>query len=226
MKIVYVDGFKIRNTLDGDFGVLHKNSDHIGSFSPKFYIPKDEIWADFSFKQEIDLFLKIDDYYDDPKNFQIISDYKKNKFKFIDEKRGYIKSLCEKGAIPNFEIKRESLEDGLSIVYVDGSVVRKYIDPEFIFGGHSFVYSYVPEKEIWVDNLMNPLELPYIILHEKIERKLMEKEGKNYDIAHYFATAYDREAREKDGYGAYSGNENYKWADLSNEEIIKKYVIS
>ncbi|MEK9183631.1 MAG: hypothetical protein AAB890_00970 [Patescibacteria group bacterium] len=225
MKIVYVDGFKIRNTLDDDFGVLHGNSDYIGSFSPKFYIPKDEIWVDFPFKKETGLFFKIEDYYNDPNNLQLINEYQKNKSKFIEERRGYIKSLCEKGVIPNFEIKRELLEDGLNLVYVDGSIIRKYIDPEFIFGGHSFVYSYVPEKEIWVDNLMNPLELPYIVLHEKIERKLMEKEGKNYDVAHDFATVYDKEARIKDGYGMYPGSENYKWGDLSNEEIIKQYVI-
>ena len=49
-------------------------------------------------------------------------------------------------------------------------------------------------------------------------------EGKNYDNAHRFANTLEMENRIKDGYGAYSGDINYSWFNLSNEEIIKKYV--
>ena len=35
----------------------------------------------------------------------------------------------------------------------------------------------------------------------------------------------DKEARIKDGIGSYPDYNNYTWEELSNDEIIKKYVI-
>ncbi|MEK6935176.1 MAG: hypothetical protein AABW67_00140 [Nanoarchaeota archaeon] len=52
MKIKYVDGLKIRNSLDVDFGV-------IGSNKIYSYIPKNEIWFDKHYMPEKEHFLKI-----------------------------------------------------------------------------------------------------------------------------------------------------------------------
>ncbi len=123
---------------------------------------------------------------------------------------------------PNYVIKSEMI-DGLNVKDVDGALVRQYLDPEFIFGGHDLVYpSYIPAGEIWLDNKMDPSEREFILLHEQVERELMSK-GKSYDVAHEFATVSDKELRRARGVGCYPGDANYPWRDLSNEEIIKKY---
>ena len=139
--------------------------------------------------------------------------------------REEMKKFCSSGPAPDF-VRREEALDDVTVKYVDGSIVRRYLDPEFIFGGHDYVYSYIPKNEIWLDALMDEKEIPYILLHEQVERALMATEGKNYDIAHERATAADKEQRIKDGCGAYPGGANYPWGSWSNEEIIKQYVIS
>lgn len=87
-------------------------------------------------------------------------------------------------------------------------MVRQYIDPEFVFGGHEFVYSYIPHNEIWLDGLQNPREIPYTLLHEMIELKQM-KAGMTYDQAHDIATAFDKAHRRADGVGCYPADTGY-----------------
>jgi len=60
-KIIFFDGFKIRNTLDVNFGIIHQYSSKINEYTPKFYIPKREIWFDYIFKKELDLLLLIEE---------------------------------------------------------------------------------------------------------------------------------------------------------------------
>ena len=213
MKIVFVDGFKIRNTLDDDFGNYQESGYKISSFYLKPYIPEGEFWVDHIFKDEVDFLIKL-------KDFE--APQAKN---YSEEREIMKKTFCLPGPIPNFVQKKESAENGLNIVYVDGKIVRQYLDPEFIFGGHEFVYSYVPKNEIWIDAKTDPAEIKYIIIHEAKERELMSA-GMPYDPAHDIATATDKAARRADGIGAYPGDENYLWYGLTNEEIIKQYVVS
>ena len=106
---------------------------------------------------------------------------------------------------------------------VDGSIVRRYLDPEFILGGHDLVYSYVPANTIWLDAHMDPREMPYILLHEETERRLMSQK-ESYDFAHEIATVTDKEARRRGCKAKYPGDADYPWRGLSNQEILKKYV--
>jgi hypothetical protein len=167
LKIKYVDGYKIRQTLDPDFNIIHYNNPKSGAFESKFYIPRDEIWVDRRFKDEISL----------------------------KRKRGRRPK--------NFVIKTEK-RNGLKIEYVDGRMIREYIDPEFVMGGHDLVYKYIPPKTIWIDNRLDPRDIPHILVHELYERKLMSQ-GKNYDNAHDYATAAEKESRRKAG-GKYIGD--------------------
>ena len=41
--------------------------------------------------------------------------------------------------------------DIFNIWIVDGASVRREIFPEFLFGGNSERYTFIPEDEIWVD---------------------------------------------------------------------------
>lgn len=208
MRIAYVDGYKIRQTLDTDFGAIHSHSTNPTQYSPKFYIPKGEVWIDHRFKKETEFLLKEDAWYRSiTKNYHLA---RKNR----------MEKLRQTGEPPAF-IKRKTRTQGLNIVYVDGAVIRQYLDFEFVCGGHDLVYDYIPAKTIWLDVTMDPRDLPPTLLHEMTERELMAK-GMKYESAHEFATATERLMRRAHG-GLYQGDPGYPLG-LTQERFIKKYV--
>lgn len=212
LRLVYVDGFKIRNFIDSDFGLMHQHSDVISNFAPKFYIPPKEIWLDYHYKDELEFL------------WEEVCALPSRSIKSISQWKKWIKrELCQPGPAPDFRVRKEK-DDNLTIIYVDGKKVRQYLDPEFILGGHEFVYSYIPKREVWLDFKVDPAEIPYLLVHEKVERELM-KQGTNYDIAHDYATVADKEKRRSDGLGFYPGDEKYPWRGWDNEEIIKNLIV-
>lgn len=186
MKLKYVDGYKIRQHLDPDFSIIHWRDPDPTFFDSKWYIPKGELWFDHCFKGE-ENFLK--------------------KILLKASTRAQAKKFVKKNKPKNFIIKEEK-RGGLKIQYVDGKTIREFIDPEFVMGGHDLIYKYIPAKTIWLDNKMDKRDIPHILLHEIIERKLMSQ-GKNYDISHDYATAAEKESRRKAG-GAYIGDSSHK----------------
>ncbi len=194
MKIRYVDGFRIRSVLDPEFSICHA---HSGSeFSPKWYIPANEIWIDKQFKKETRLFLAYE------------AEWQKTSLRSYHEWRKRIKErVAEKSTTFSVVVKKEK-KHGMNIVSVDGTKVRLSIDPEFSFGGHHLVYSYVPKGEIWIDITQDPREIPYTLYHELVEYNHMKK-GMTYDQAHDIATAYEKAKRRADGIGSYPGDETY-----------------
>src|SRR6266852_2179345 len=217
-KIRYVDGFAVRNTLDPNFEASNHRTTSIDLPYPKFYIHEGEYWIDYPLKDETDFLLKVEDYYDNPNINEKIKK-KRGAGDYIDLQRDYIKELCLKGPVPNFVVKVEE-KDGVKIVHVNGTIVRLYLDPEFVFGGHGYVYSYIPKDEVWVDVKMDPRETKYVILHEVLERDLM-KNGKTYDAANDYAIAAEKEQRVNDEFGMYSDYANYRWRGLADTEIIE-----
>jgi len=194
MELKYVDGYKIRQTLDPDFNVIHYYKPEIASPDSKFYIPQGEIWLDSCFKDE--------------------ENYLKT-FLMENLSRAEAKKLCKEGQAPDFVIREEN-ENDIKIQYVDGKIIREYFDPYFVMGGHDLVYPYVPAKTIWIDNKIDKRDIPHVLIHESTERKLMS-EGKTYDVAHDFATAAEKESRRADG-GTYMGDVN-----CPEEFSIKNY---
>jgi hypothetical protein len=213
VEIKLVDGFKIRNTLDIDFTVFHYSSNIGTYFAPKFYIPENEGWLDYRFKNEKDSLIALEDV-----EFP-------NSIKSFTEQREYLKKhFVKDGPIPSFKLS-EKQDDELKVIEVDGKIVREFIDPEFVFGGHHYVYDYVPQGELWLDVHMDPLEIPFVQLHEKVEWEFM-RDGKNYDIAHEYANTIEKEQRRLQGFAAYPGDDSYTWVGQTNEELAKKYYVS
>jgi hypothetical protein len=66
---------------------------------------------------------------------------------------------------------------------VRGDYVRDLYFIDFTEGGHDFVYHFVPEKEVWLDDDLSAKERRFVLLHELHERALMAK-GWNYGRAH------------------------------------------
>ena len=77
----------------------------------------------------------------------------------------------------------KKLENGLSVWVINGRLVRSVFDIDFTAGGHDYVYEFVPENEVWIDNDIEESERGYVLLHELHERNRMA-EGLPYSKAH------------------------------------------
>lgn len=67
---------------------------------------------------------------------------------------------------------------------VDGKAVRNGYDRNFVQGGHSKVYKFIPKNEIWIDDDLSEEERKPVIIHELNELGLMTK-GMPYNKAHW-----------------------------------------
>ncbi|MBI1934345.1 hypothetical protein HY464_01345 [Candidatus Peregrinibacteria bacterium] len=209
-----VDAYLIRNHLDTDFNILHRGSSDWNTYSPKYYIPKNEIWVDHCFADEIDFLLASD---------RIIDSLQ------VESRAALITALRTIGFLrgeppPPFITQREK-HGPLEIAMVDGKIVREYLDPEFVLGGHDLVYNYIPKNEVWVEGKMDPREIPFVLEHELEERKRMDTEGLTYDIAHECALVAERILRRKEG-AAFPGERAYPFYGLSSQEIIRKFSVA
>ena len=86
------------------------------------------------------------------------------------------------------KLKKLGKVGDLSLWLVDGKVVRDSLYVDFTEGGHDLVYHWIPSREIWIDNDVQPTERRLVILHELFERRLMSK-GWTYTKAHQQALA-------------------------------------
>lgn len=77
----------------------------------------------------------------------------------------------------------KKLEKGLSVWIVNGRLVRSVFDIDFTEGGHDYVYEFVPENEVWIDDAIEEKERGYVLLHELHERNRMAS-GWPYNKAH------------------------------------------
>jgi hypothetical protein len=77
----------------------------------------------------------------------------------------------------------KKLDDGVSVWIVSGRLVRSVFDIDFTAGGHDYVYEFVPENEVWIDDDIVDEERGYVLLHELHERNRMA-EGWPYEKAH------------------------------------------
>ena len=77
----------------------------------------------------------------------------------------------------------KKLENGVAVWIVSGRMVRSVFDIDFTEGGHDYVYEFVPEKEVWIDDDILEPERPYVLVHELHERNHMAS-GWPYSKAH------------------------------------------
>ncbi len=77
----------------------------------------------------------------------------------------------------------KKLENGLSVWIVNGRLVRSVFDIDFTAGGHDYVYEFVPQDEVWIDDDIQEQERGCVLLHELHERSRMAS-GWPYSKAH------------------------------------------
>ncbi|MFH1501216.1 MAG: hypothetical protein ABIE22_04700 [archaeon] len=187
MKIKHMDGFEIRNTMDADFGV-------IGSHKTYPYIKRGEIWFDERYKKEKSHFLKVHLY-----ELKLL-----NKMPYEKARKFVKKKFIQKnkvGRIPKY-ITKVGQYRGFKVKYVDGRIIRQFLDPKFILGQHGFLRKDIGKKEIWIDIRQDKREYKYTLIHEYKEAILMRK-GMEYNDAHDYAIAAEKAARRKDGHAHY-----------------------
>ncbi len=77
----------------------------------------------------------------------------------------------------------QKLKTGISVWIINGRMVRSVFDIDFTEGGHDYVYEFVPENEVWIDDAIMEAERGYVLLHELHERNRMAQ-GLAYSKAH------------------------------------------
>ncbi len=180
-----VDGTYVRTHLDEEFT-------NYGQHYVFACIPKDEFWLDKEAREDEQKFF-IDHLlvehrlmargvpYDDALT-------RADRKEMAERKRaGDIRKLTGGKGLPDPKKVHvrlwKALESGVSVWIVDGRLVRSGFDDDFTEGGHDYVYEFVPQNEVWIDNDLEEIERPYVLLHELHERNLMAK-GWTYTKAH------------------------------------------
>jgi hypothetical protein len=186
IKIWIVDGAYIRSRVDEEFV-------NFGQHYRYNYIPVNEFWIDREAEHDERQFF-IDHLLVEHRLMAAGMSYDKalpraDQVERRERRRaGDISRLTHHGQkLPDLKGVHErlwkKLESGVSVWIVNGRLVRSVFDIDFTEGGHDYVYEFVPENEVWIDDAIVELERGYILLHELHERNRMAK-GVPYNQAH------------------------------------------
>jgi hypothetical protein len=186
LQVWIVDGSYIRTHMDEEF----TNFGQHYSFS---CIPKNQLWIDREAENEERRFF-IDHLLVEHRLMEKGVPYDKalveaDKVERRERSRaGDVRRLTHDGKqLPDGKEVHErlwkKLENGISVWVVNGRLVRSVFDIDFTEGGHDYVYEFVPQNEVWIDNDLEEKERGYVLLHELHERNRMAG-GWSYNKAH------------------------------------------
>ena len=185
ISIWIVDGTYVRTHIDEEF------TNYGQHYNFKF-IPKEEFWLDKEGKPDEQKFF-IDHLLVEHRLMEKGVDYndaleQADKIELAERRKsGDVRKLTKGKNLPDAEKVHvrlwKKLETPVSVWIIDGRLVRSVFDVDFTEGGHDYVYEFVPQNEVWIDNDLEEVERPYVLLHELHERNLMAK-GWDYDRAH------------------------------------------
>jgi hypothetical protein len=186
LQVWVVDGSYIRGHIDEEFT-------NFGQHYRFPFIPKNELWIDQEAKN-------------DERRFFI--DHLLVEHRLMAKGVSYDKALTDADKVERRERRRagdvrrlthhtqqlpdgrevherlwKKLENGASVWIVNGRLVRSAFDIDFTEGGHDYVYEFVPENEVWIDDDIEEKERGYVLLHELHERNRMAS-GWLYNKAH------------------------------------------
>ncbi|MDR3668080.1 MAG: hypothetical protein P4L35_14660 [Ignavibacteriaceae bacterium] len=185
INIWIVDGIYVRDHIDEEF------SNYGQHYNFKF-IPKEEFWLDNEAKPDeqkffIDHLLIEHRLMSKGVAYNTALEIADKKELSERRKSGDVKKLINKDGLPDASKVHirlwKKLETPVSVWIVDGRLVRSVFDVDYTEGGHDYVYEFVPQNEVWIDNDLEESERPFVLLHELHERNLMAK-GWDYDRAH------------------------------------------
>ena len=205
-KVFVVDGDAVRNSSAKaeEFGGSNNHTSFPG------LIPEDEIWIEDDIAEgERGILISSELCYlnllDQGKSKDAAYDIMLAKQKHFRERQKLSKKnpsgTDEKGH-PDVYVRRYGhiLDEDVDIFFVNGEKVRNRYKTDYIEGGHGYVYKWVPNNEIWIENGLHSKEVPYILLHEYVERILMKYHKKKYDEAHRISSKVEFAMRQKGGF--------------------------
>jgi hypothetical protein len=186
LTIWAVDGAYIRGHIDEEFT-------NFGQHYRYKYIPVNEFWIDLGTKSDEWPFF-IDHLLVEHRLMEKGAPYDKAIVEADKEERkgrrrsGDLRNLTKHGIkLPqgrDMHIRLwKKLQGELSVWIVNGRLVRSVFDIDFTTGGHDYVYEFVPENEVWIDDDIEEAERGYVLVHELHERNKMAS-GWDYDKAH------------------------------------------
>jgi len=186
LQIWVVDGAYMRGHIDEDFT-------NYGQHYRFTYIPEDELWLDREAAENEQQFF-IDHLLVEHRLMSKGVPYEKalveaDRAERKERRRaGDLSHLTKRGrslpeAIQVHKRLWKKLENGLSIWIISGRLVRSVFDIDFTEGGHDYVYEFVPEDQVWIDDDIEESERGYVLLHELHERNRMAS-GWPYSKAH------------------------------------------
>jgi hypothetical protein len=181
-----VDGAYIRGHVDEEFT-------NFGQHYRYHYIPDNEFWIDLGTKSNEWRFF-IDHLIVEHRLMEKGISYEKAIVEADKEERKERRRAQDLSRLTNHGQKLpdgkdvhvrlwKELKSGLSVWIVNGRLVRSIFDIDFTAGGHDYVYEFVPENEVWIDDDIAETERGYVLLHELHERNRMAG-GWDYDRAH------------------------------------------
>jgi len=178
-KVFYVNGYWIRKNLDKEFT-------NFGSRRHFDFIPNKELWidqenGDSEVKYFVQSFLTIEREIEKGKTYEQAvktADRIEKRERMKTKEMKILKKLKIKSAILrriHYKKLFSKYTDKIHIWVVKGDLVRSLFFLDFTEGGHDLCYHFVPKNEIWIDDDIYKKEIPYILIHELHERKLMLK---------------------------------------------------
>src|SRR5208283_1216391 len=198
LSVWIVDGSYIRTRIDEEFT-------NFGQHYRFKFIPKNELWIDQEASNNerrffIDHLLIERRLMSEGKSYSHAIDKADLEERKERRRAGDLARFTQKGRIlpeaDKVHIRLwKKLASGVSVWIVNGRLVRSVYDIDFTEGGHDYVYEFVPENEVWIDDDLEENERPYVLLHELNERQLMSK-GETYDEAHAASSKLEYHCRQ------------------------------
>ena len=168
LKIWVVDGAYIRSNIDEEFT-------NYGQHYRFSYIPENELWLDREAAKDEQQFF-IDHLLVEHRLMAKGMSYEKalpeadrserkerRRTRDIAQLTKHGRSLPEASLVHKRLWKR--LESSITVWIISGRLVRSVFDIDFTEGGHDYVYEFVPENEVWIDDDVEEEERAYVLVH-------------------------------------------------------------
>jgi len=199
LKAWIVDGSYIRQHLDTEFT-------NFGQHYRFAFIPEDELWIDREGKEDEQRFF-VDHLMVEHRLMKAGMPYEQaiveaDKVERAERRKaGDVRRITEGGKrLPDPDQVHvrlwKALENGVKVWIVDGRLVRSVFNIDFTAGGHDYVYEFVPDDEVWIDNDIVDDERGYVLLHELHERNRMAQ-GWPYSRAHAESSKLELHCRKR-----------------------------